>query len=628
MFQIFTPSKTNSETQFIKALDTSLAMIEFSITGEILNANQNFLDILGYKLEDIVGKHHRIFLSEQERTSSSYKAFWQELAGGIQKTGQFCRFSKSGEQVWIQATYSPVSDKNGKIVSVVKVASDISAEMAQKFRNDGILQAIDRSQGVIEFAPDGTILNANNNFLKLVGYTLEELKGRHHRLFVANEYAMSTEYETFWQTLRQGTFFSDTFRRFNKDGDSFWIQATYNPIMDHAGNVIRVVKLATDVTNEVNRNIDTTAQLEALRKTTAVIAFSPDGIILDANANFLSALGYSLPEIQGKHHKIFLDASQIASKEYQEFWTSLASGKAFTGEFKRISKNGDEVWIQASYNPVLDTDGKVVKIVKFATDITDVIQRRRIREQVGGKVDTSLQKILTTVSDVTNKCTSVTTATEQSLMTVQSVAAATQQFETSNSEISRNMAMSRDMARTAKEEARYVDRSSAQLQSSAQSMSSVTKVISDIAAQINLLALNATIESARAGEAGKGFAVVASEVKNLSTQVAAATEDIGIEIRKMQTVSEDVVGNLARINQSIEELEHNITSISSAVEEQSSTTSEINRNMQLAQQAVTEINSNIKDISDEVTLTDELANAGVLLYKELRAQEMNASSVQ
>ncbi|WP_186647261.1 methyl-accepting chemotaxis protein [Fluviispira vulneris] len=235
---------------------------------------------------------------------------------------------------------------------------------------EGQVAAINKSQGVIEFSLDGTILNANNNFLNLLGYSLADVKGRHHRIFCDPIYANSQEYRDFWAKLNRGEYDAGEYKRIGKDGKEVWIQASYNPIFDNSGKVLKVVKYATDVTFQKVLNSDFQSQLAAIGKSQGVIEFSLDGIIQTANQNFLTLLGYSLAEVKGKHHSMFCDLSYVNSPEYREFWSKLARGEFDAGEYKRIGKGGKEVWIQASYNPILDLNGKPYKVVKYASDIS------------------------------------------------------------------------------------------------------------------------------------------------------------------------------------------------------------------------------------------------------------------
>ncbi|MGB0495458.1 MAG: methyl-accepting chemotaxis protein [Kangiellaceae bacterium] len=236
---------------------------------------------------------------------------------------------------------------------------------------EGVVDAINRSQAVIEFELDGTIITANDNFLSVLGYQLDEIVGKHHSLFVEQKERESAEYKDFWKTLAKGEFFSKEFKRVTKSGKDIWIQASYNPIFDSKGKPKKVVKFATDITEQKLENIDSAGKIEAISRSQAVIEFNVDGTIVTANENFLVTLGYQLDEIVGKHHRMFVDEIEREGSEYKKFWDTLAKGEYFSSEFKRITKSGNEIWIQASYNPIFDASGKPTKVVKYATDITE-----------------------------------------------------------------------------------------------------------------------------------------------------------------------------------------------------------------------------------------------------------------
>ncbi len=360
----------------LAAIHTSQAVIEFDLDGTIRTANANFLGAMGYTLDEVQGQHHRIFVDAGEAASADYAAFWQSLGQGHFKSGQFRRIAKGGEDVWIEATYTPILDAAGRPYKVVKFAANITDEKMRIADLEGQLKAINTSQAVIEFDLDGTIRTANANFLGAMGYTLDEVQGQHHRIFVDAGEAASADYAAFWKSLGQGNFKSGQFRRIHKTGADVWIEATYNPILDAAGRPYKVVKFATDITEQKARNADFEGQLAAIGKSQAVIEFDLDGTIRTANANFLGAMGYTLDEVQGKHHRIFVDAGEAASADYAAFWDDLGRGTFKSGEFRRISKTGEDVWIEATYNPILDAAGQPYKVVKFATDITESVRQR------------------------------------------------------------------------------------------------------------------------------------------------------------------------------------------------------------------------------------------------------------
>jgi methyl-accepting chemotaxis protein len=355
----------------IAAINRSLAVIEFRLDGTILKANDNFCRAMGYSAEEIVGQHHSIFVPQQQRDSAEYRAFWDKLGRGEYDTGQYGRIAKGGREIWIEASYNPIFDRHGKPVKVVKYATDITEAKRRAADWQGQLAAIGKAQAVIEFTLDGLILNANENFCRALGYTLKEIQGQHHGMFVDPTYRASHEYRVFWDKLSRGEYDSGVYKRYSKSGKEVWIQASYNPIYDMSGKPFKVVKYATDITEARLKAADYEGQLAAIGKAQAVIEFDLKGNILNANDNFCRAMGYVLDEIRGQHHRLFVDAETSMSPEYRVFWEKLGRGEYDAGQYKRIAKGGREIWIQASYNPIYDMSGKPFKVVKYATDITE-----------------------------------------------------------------------------------------------------------------------------------------------------------------------------------------------------------------------------------------------------------------
>jgi methyl-accepting chemotaxis protein len=534
----------------VDAISKSQAVIEFNMDGTIITANRNFLDAMGYRLEEIAGKHHAIFMPREMRESPEYRAFWADLNHGKYKAGEFKRVGKGDHEVWIQASYNPILDSSGKAVKVIKFASDITSQKIRSMEDAGKIAAIGRAQAVIEFNLDGTIITANENFLGVLGYSLAEIQGKHHSMFVAPSERESSAYREFWATLNRGEFRSGEYKRFGKGAKEIWILASYNPILDDTGKPFKVVKFASDVTAEKLRAADFAGQIEAIGKSQAVIEFNMDGVVLNANENFLATLGYSLSEIQGKHHSMFMPAEERDSPAYREFWATLNRGEFQSGEYKRIGRGGKEAWIQASYNPIRDLNGKPYKVVKYATDTTAQVIARMKAEKVRGMME--------------------------------SVAAGAEELNASVREISEAMSKSKDTANNAVDRVEAADQQAQRLSAAAESMRSIVQLIGDITGQINLLALNATIESARAGEAGRGFAVVAAEVKNLANQAKQATDKIEQEIGNLNGISGDVLTALESIKKAIQSVNEYVTSTAAAVEEQSAVTSEMSTGMQRA----------------------------------------------
>nr|NGX47258.1 Biofilm dispersion protein BdlA [Chlamydiota bacterium] len=346
----------------IEAIYRVQATIELNLDGTIIVANQYFLDIFGYTLKDIKGRHHSLFVEESYKNSSDYKRFWEKLNRGEHQVGEFKMIGKNGNEIWIMGSYNPLYNKKGEVIRIFNIATDITDTKMNNVNYEGQIAAINKSQAVIEFNMDGTIITANDIFLEMVGYTLEEIQGKHHSMFVDKGVKNSVEYKSFWEKLNRGEFEAAEYKRIGKNGKEVWLQATYNPIIDLDGKPLKVVKYATDLTAQKLLNSDYSGQLAAISKSQAVIEFNMDGTIISANDIFLEAIGYTLEEIQGKHHSMFVGEGVKNSVEYKSFWEKLNRGEFEAGEYKRIGKNGRELWLQAAYNPIFDLNGKPFKV--------------------------------------------------------------------------------------------------------------------------------------------------------------------------------------------------------------------------------------------------------------------------
>ena len=466
-----------------------------------------------------------------------------------------------------------------------------------KGNSNATLDALNASQAVIEFTPTGEILTANENFLKTVGYTLSEVVGGHHRMFCEDKFVNSPEYKEFWNNLASGRFNAGEFKRIGKGGNVVWLQASYNPIKDERGNVVKVIKFAYDITDAKNKAIDSQGKIDAINRSQAVIEFTPKGEVITANENFLKALGYNLGEILHKHHSMFCDTAYTQSSDYKTFWNELAAGKFQAAEYKRIGKGGKEVYIQASYNPIFDDTGAVVKVVKFATDITPTVLKRLTNEGLSKGINDDLGQVVGEVNMASEMTSKASAASAETGAIVNSVAAASEELSQSVREISANMTNAKAAVENVFEHAESANKSADMLNRSAVSMNGIVTMIQEIAQQINMLALNATIESARAGEAGRGFAVVASEVKTLANQTTTSTQTISAEIQKMQNVSTEVVESLGIISSSMTNVLDNVASVATAIEQQNAVTGDISQNMQSAVGAVNEITQSLTEIN-------------------------------
>ncbi|MCW0232579.1 MAG: methyl-accepting chemotaxis protein [Ferrovibrio sp.] len=496
--------------------------------------------------------------------------------------------------------------------------------------------AINKAQAVIEFDLTGKILHANENFLKALGYTLDEVKGQHHSMFVDAAYRASAEYRAFWDKLGRGEYDAAQYKRIGKGGKEVWIQASYNPIFDKRGKPYKVVKYATDVTEQKMLMANYEGQLAAINKAQAVIEFDLTGKILHANENFLNTLGYTLDEVKGKHHSMFVEPTYRESTDYREFWAKLGRGEYDANQYKRIGKGGKEVWIQASYNPIMDANGRPYKVVKYATDITSQTKLAQMTQlavqQVQVVVDATKANDLTQRIDLDGRageirslCTGVndlvdamadiiggireasetiaaasaeiSTGSQDLASRTESQAASIEETAASMHEVTMTVKQNADNAQAANQLA-TVARDTAekggsvvanavtavnQIEESAQKISDIIGLIDEIAFQTNLLALNASVEAARAGEAGKGFAVVAQEVRALAQRSANASKDIkaliqasNTQVKTGATLVNQAGGSLTEIVGAIKKVSDIVAEIAAASREQATGLEQIN----------------------------------------------------
>ncbi|RLU10192.1 chemotaxis protein [Pseudomonas prosekii] len=385
----------------------------------------------------------------------------------------------------------------------------------------GLLDAIDRSMAVIEFDLNGVVLRANDNFLMTVGYQREQVIGQQHRKFCPPEFARSSQYSELWSRLNNGHFESGTFERVNSKGEPIWLEASYNPIKDASGRVVKVVKYALDVTAKVQQESESNAKLQAIDRAMAVIEFDLSGNVITANQNFLTRMGYSLAELKGKHHRIFCTAALVNSGAYQDFWRRLNQGELFHGQFERVDKRGQTVWLEANYNPVYDASGRLCKVVKFASDVTARVEQHA--------EDSRSASEAYHISVETRK------VAEQGTQVIQQAA----------SEM-------REIAANIDESSTLI----AQLGERSEQITTIVNTIRAIADQTNLLALNAAIEAARAGEQGRGFAVVADEVRLLAARTSGSTAEIssmiGLILNETRQAIKSMDGTRDRAAQGVE----------------------------------------------------------------------------
>ncbi|TGL37515.1 methyl-accepting chemotaxis protein [Leptospira perdikensis] len=561
---------------------------------------------------------------------------------------------------------NPIITPSGERLGSVVEWADVTESNANS-------RAIDRSQATVEFNMDGTVTHANENFLNLMGYNLTEVKGQHHRIFVESQEANSEGYRQFWASLGRGEFQTAEYKRIGKNGKEVWLQATYTPILDANGKPYKVIKFATDITENKKQVREFIGQIEAINKAQATIEFNMDGTIITANDIFQKTMGYSLQEIAGKHHRMFVEPSMVNSEDYRQFWATLNRGEYQTAEYRRIGKGGKGVWLQATYNPILDLNGKPYKVIKFATDITDqkniAIETARIVDDLviglaalengdltqlitndydGGfaklrdsfnntskklvdiinDVRTNTDALVNAADEVASTASTLSQGASEQAASVEETSASLEEMGASIDQNAENAKQTDTIATKSAKDAKQGGEAVRNTVSAMKEIADKISIIEDIAYQTNLLALNAAIEAARAGEHGKGFAVVASEVRKLAERSQKSANEIGSLAGTSVQIAESAGKLIEEIVPAINKTADLVQEITAASQEQSSGVNEVNKAMgqldQVSQQSAS-ASEELAAIAEELQAQAEKLLSSISFFKLGKQSAFQAS---
>lgn len=642
----------------LAAINRSTGSMEFDLKGNILAVNDIFLSVLGYTREALVGMPHSQLVEPAFVSSGDHQAFWQRLTHGESLAGEYLRIGQQGQEIWLDATYNPILDADGKPYKVVQYATDITAQKLRNADFEGQITAIGKSQGVIELGLDGTVLKVNQTYLQMLGYAEHELVGQHVSKVLEPAFASSEAYSVLWNKLVNGGSDMGQYKRIAKNGAEVWIQASYNPIYDLKGKPYKIVNYTMDITASKLIAADNAGQISGIHRTQGVIEFELDGTITSANDLFLQLSGYTEQEILGKNHSMFVDAVYRSSHDYKAFWEALRHGEAQVGQVKRIKKGGAVVWMQAIYNPILDMNGKPFKVVKYATDITeqhesaealaravhetkamieaakagDLSSRVSLQgksgdiaalcEGVNALVDKMSEVILqvreatvtinTAATEISGGNNDLSSRTEQQASSLEETAASMEELASTVKQNADNAKQASQLAMNASEVAsqggvvvdEVVETMSA-INESAKRIEDIISVIDGIAFQTNILALNAAVEAARAGEQGRGFSVVAAEVRNLAQRSATAAKEIKVLI-------DDSAAKTARGSALVSQAGKTMHEVVASVQQVTDIMSEIAA-------ASVEQSTGINQVNQAVMTMDEVTQQNAALVEEAAA---------
>ncbi len=643
----------------LKAIEHAQGVVELSLDGKVLRINENFSKIIGYSVSEAIGFAHRDLVSEQERDSKEYINFWDKLRRGEFVGGRFKRIAKNGQEVWLEATYNPIFDVSGKPYKVVKYATDITQQVALEQESKVLALVANETDGsVLITDAEGKIEYVNKGFTNLTGYILEEVKGKKPGDFLQGKLTDIEAKKRIRKNLDSKQSFYEEILNYNKNGEPYWISMMVNPVLDKAGNVEKFISIQTNINDIKLKQLEYNLRLDAISRSTGIIEFTPAGEITYMNENFANVVGYTSEEVIGKHHRMFAHADYANSQAYRDFWQKLGTGHFDSGQYNRVGKNGNEIWLQATYNPIYDQEGNVLKVVKFATDITAQYQSARALEaaveeskqvielakagdlstrvplegktgaiaslcdgvnalidkmtevlisirEAGETINTAANEISTGNNDLSSRTEEQASSLEETASSMEELASTVKQNAENAKQANQMAEVASQVAIKGGEVVGNVVTTMSAINESARKIEDIITVIDGIAFQTNILALNAAVEAARAGEQGRGFAVVAGEVRNLAQRSATAAKEIKELISDSVSKVEDGTKLVENAGATMHEV---VTSVQRVTDIMSEITA-----------ASTEQSAGIDQVNGAITNMDEVTQQNAALVEQAAA---------